>query len=112
MIPAFVTMAIYYGQSVQRGAPLEWQRFAAIAIFILAAVSDGLDGYVARRYNQRSTLGVYLDPIADKGLLLSGIITLSISNWSEADPDYGKFPAWLPVLVISRDAILLVGAAV
>jgi cardiolipin synthase len=112
MIPAFVTMAIYYGQSVQRGAPLEWQRFAAIAIFILAAVSDGLDGFVARRYNQRSTLGVYLDPIADKGLLLSGIITLSISNWSEADPDYGKFPAWFPVLVISRDAILLVGAAV
>src|SRR5256714_14928881 len=112
MIPAFVTMAIYYGQSVQRGAPLEWQRFAAIAIFILAAVSDGLDGYVARRYNQRSTLGVYLDPIADKGLLLSGIITLSISNWSEADPDYGKFPAGFPVLVISRDAILLVGATV
>jgi len=112
MIPAFVTMAIYYGQSVQRGAPLEWQRFAAIGIFILAAVSDGLDGYVARRYNQRSTLGVYLDPIADKGLLLSGIITLSISNWSEGDPDYGKFPAWFPVLVISRDAILLVGAVV
>jgi phosphatidylglycerophosphate synthase len=40
MIPAFVTMAIYYGESVIRGQPLEWQRFAAIAIFILAAVSD------------------------------------------------------------------------
>src|SRR5512132_2319954 len=50
MIPAFVTMAIYYGESVKRGQPLEWQRFAAIAIFILAAVSDGLDGYVARHY--------------------------------------------------------------
>ena len=112
MIPAFVTMAIYYGESIRRGAPLEWQRFVAITIFILAAVSDGLDGYVARRYNQRSTLGVYLDPIADKGLLLSGIITLSISNWSEVDPDYGRFPAWFPVLVISRDAILFVGAAV
>ena len=112
MIPAFVTMAIYYGESIKRGERLEWQRFTAIMIFILAAVSDGLDGYVARRYNQRSTLGVYLDPIADKGLLLSGIITLSISNWSEADPDYGRFPAWFPVLVISRDAILFVGAAV
>src|SRR5437867_2549453 len=112
MIPAFVTMAIYYGESIKRGERLEWQRFTAIIIFILAAVSDGLDGYVARRYNQRSTLGVYLDPIADKGLLLSGIITLSISNWSEADPDYGRFPAWFPVLVISRDAILFVGAAV
>jgi cardiolipin synthase (CMP-forming) len=111
MIPAFVTMAIYYGQSVQRGEPLEWQRFAAIMIFILAAVSDGLDGYVARRYNQRSTLGVILDPIADKGLLLSGIITLSISNWSE-DPDYGRFPAWFPVLIITRDAVILVGSAV
>ncbi len=112
MIPAFVTMAIYYGQSIQRGAPLEWMRFTAIAIFLIAAVSDGLDGYVARRYNQRSSLGVILDPIADKGLLLSGIITLSISNWSEVDPDYGRFPAWFPVLVISRDAILFVGAGV
>lgn len=112
MIPVFVTMAIYYGQSIQRGAPLEWQRFTAIMIFLVAAVSDGLDGYVARRYNQRSSLGAILDPIADKGLLLSGIITLSISNWSEADPDYGRFPAWFPVLVITRDAVILVGAAV
>ena len=112
LIPAFVTMAIYYGQSVQRGEPLDWQRYTAIAIFLLAAVSDGLDGYVARRYNQRSTLGVILDPIADKGLLLSGIITLTISNWSEIDPDYGKFPAWFPVLVITRDIVILVGSAV
>ena len=112
MIPAFVTMAIYYGQSVQHGAPAEWERFTAIAIFLIASLSDGLDGYVARRYHQRSSLGVILDPIADKGLLLSGIITLSISNWSEVDPDYGRFPIWFPVLVISRDAILFVGAGV
>jgi CDP-diacylglycerol--glycerol-3-phosphate 3-phosphatidyltransferase len=112
MIPAFVTMAIYYGESIKRGDPLEWQRFAAIIIFIFAAVSDGLDGYVARRYNQRSTLGVYLDPIADKGLLLSGIITLSISNWSQSDPEYGRFPAWFPVLVISRDVVILVGTMI
>ena len=112
LIPVFVTLALYYGESVQRGDPLEWQRFAAIVVFLLAAVSDGLDGYVARRYNQRSSLGVILDPIADKGLLLSGIITLSISNWSEIDPNYGKFPAWFPVLVITRDIVILVGAAV
>src|SRR5438876_6146239 len=112
MIPAFVTMAIYYGQSIQRGEPLEWQRLAAIVIFLVAAVSDGLDGYVARRYNQRSSLGVILDPIADKGLLLSGIITLSISNWSKVDPEYGRFPAWFPVLVITRDVVILVGSAV
>lgn len=112
MIPLFVTMAIYYGQSIQRGAPLEWQRFTAIVIFLVAAISDGLDGYVARRYNQRSSLGVILDPIADKGLLLSGIITLSISNWSQSDPDYGKFPAWFPVLIITRDAVILLGSVV
>src|SRR5438094_4461478 len=112
MIPAFVLMAIYYGASIKRGEPLEWQRYLAIFIFLVAAASDGLDGYIARRYNQRSALGVILDPIADKGLLLSGIITLSITNWSQSDPDYGKFPVWFPVLVITRDAVILVGSAI
>ncbi len=112
MIPMFVTLAIYYGDSIQRGDPVEWQRFAAIFVFLLAAVSDGLDGYVARRYNQRSPLGVYLDPIADKGLLLSGVITLSLTNWNDVDPQYGKFPLWFPILVITRDAVILVGAVI
>src|SRR6476661_7483097 len=112
MIPVFVTLAIYYGESIQEGHPQDWMRFTAITVFLLAAVSDGLDGFVARRYNQRSTLGAILDPIADKGLLLSGIITLSLTNWSEFEPGSGKFPAWFPVLVISRDAILLVGTLV
>src|SRR3984893_14022345 len=112
MIPAFVTMAIYYGESIKRHDPQEWMRFTAICIFLVAAVSDGLDGYVARRYNQRSRLGIILDPIADKGLLLSGIITLSISNWSEVDPHYGRFPIWFPVLVITRDVVIVVGSVV
>lgn len=112
MIPVFVTLAIYYGESIQEGKPQDWMRFTAVAVFLLAAVSDGLDGYVARRYNQRSSLGMILDPIADKGLLLSGIITLSISNWSQVDPNYGRFPTWFPVLVITRDAVILVGSAV
>lgn len=112
MIPMFVTLAIYYGDGVQRGEPVEWQRFAAIFVFLLAAVSDGLDGYVARRYNQRSALGVYLDPIADKGLLLSGVITLSLTNWNDVDPQYGKFPLWFPILVITRDVVILVGAVI
>jgi CDP-diacylglycerol--glycerol-3-phosphate 3-phosphatidyltransferase len=112
MIPVFVTLAIYYGESIQEGNPQDWMRFTAVAVFLLAAVSDGLDGYVARRYNQRSSLGMILDPIADKGLLLSGIITLSISNWSQVDPNYGRFPTWFPVLVITRDAVILVGSAV
>ncbi|MGH8092050.1 MAG: CDP-diacylglycerol--glycerol-3-phosphate 3-phosphatidyltransferase [Chthoniobacterales bacterium] len=112
MIPAFVLMAIYYGESIKRGEPLEWQRYTAIVIFLVAAASDGLDGYIARHYNQKSALGVILDPIADKGLLLSAIITLSISNWSDVDPQSGQFPTWFPVLVISRDAVILIGSAV
>jgi CDP-diacylglycerol--glycerol-3-phosphate 3-phosphatidyltransferase len=109
MIPAFVTLAIYYGKSIEEHEPVEWLRFAAIMVFLIAAFSDGLDGYIARRYKQRSELGTILDPIADKGLLLSGIITLSISNWSE-ESDYARFPIWFPVIVIGRDVILVVGA--
>src|SRR5215210_6200170 len=112
MIPVFVTLAIYYGESIQEGNPQDWMRFSAITVFLLAAISDGLDGYVARRYNQRSSLGVILDPIADKGLLLSGIITLSVINWNASNPAAGQFPIWFPVLVISRDLVILVGSAV
>ena len=103
MIPLFVMMALYYGRGVAHGAPQEWERFVAIFIFLVAAASDGLDGYIARRYNQRSRLGVILDPIADKGLLLSGIITLSVSNWKY------ELPVWFPVLVIARDVIVVSG---
>ena len=104
MIPLFVMMAMYYGRGVQRENPIEWQRWAAIALFVLAAASDGIDGYIARHYNQKSRMGVILDPIADKGLLLAGIITLSFSNWSY------EFPIWFPVLVIARDIVIVGGA--
>jgi cardiolipin synthase len=103
MIPFFVLMALYYGRSVAHGHPAEWMRFTAIAIFVIAAASDGIDGYIARRYNQMSKLGTVLDPIADKGLLLAGIITLSVSNWQY------EFPLWFPVLVIARDIALVTG---
>lgn len=103
MIPVFVMMALYYGRSVQYGTPLEWQRWTAIAIFVAAAASDGIDGYIARHFNQKSRLGVILDPIADKGLLLSGIITLSFSNWAY------EFPVWFPVLVVTRDVVIVSG---
>ncbi len=103
MIPFFVLMALYYGRSVSHGHPQEWMRFTAIAIFVIAAASDGIDGYIARRYNQMSKLGTILDPIADKGLLLAGIITLSVSNWQY------EFPLWFPVLVIGRDIALITG---
>lgn len=101
LIPVFVMMALYYGRQHE-----PWQRWLAVAVFTIAAASDGVDGYIARKYNQRSKLGVILDPIADKGLLLAGIITLSVSNW-----DY-EFPLWFPVLVIARDFIVVIGAGV
>lgn len=106
LIPVFVLFAVYYGRSVELGAPEEWQRLAAIVTFILAAGTDGIDGWVARRYGQRSRLGAVLDPIADKGLLLTAIIALSLSRWTYA------FPLWFPVLVIARDAVIVTGCLV
>lgn len=105
-IPAFVMMAIYYGRGVAHGDPQPWQRWCAIVIFAVAAASDGLDGYIARRYNQRSKLGVILDPIADKGLMFAAIITLTFFNWGY------ELPVWFPVLVITRDVVVIVGAVV
>ena len=105
LIPVFVMMAIYYGRGVQSGHPHEWQRIATIFLFLAASASDGLDGYVARRFNQRSALGVVLDPIADKGLLLAAIITLSFVKWRY------EFPLWFAVLVITRDAVIVIGTA-
>ena len=103
MIPFFVLMALYYGRSVSHGHPQEWMRATAIAIFVIAAASDGIDGYIARRWNQMSKLGTVLDPIADKGLLLTGILTLSFGNWQY------EFPLWFPVLVITRDFTIITG---
>jgi CDP-diacylglycerol--glycerol-3-phosphate 3-phosphatidyltransferase len=62
-----------------------------------------LDGFIARRFNQRSRLGAILDPIADKGLVTTAIVVLAHHNLS------GEFPIWFPVAVIGRDAILLIG---
>jgi len=106
LIPVFVLFCIYYGRGVENGDAQEWQRWAAIGTFLLASASDGLDGWIARRWDQRSKLGTILDPIADKGLLLTAIITLSLSRWTYA------FPLWFPVLVIARDALIVMGYAV
>lgn len=75
----------------------------ALFVFILAAVSDGLDGFIARYFNQRTVMGAYLDPIADKFLLATAFITLAILT---------LIPAWLTVIVISRDVIILAGIAI
>jgi cardiolipin synthase len=106
LIPVFVVFACYYGESVGAGAPLEWQRYAAITVFLIASLSDGIDGYIARRYNQRSRLGEILDPIADKGLLLAALITLAFANW------HYSLPIWFVVLVIARDIVIVSGSIV
>ena len=72
----------------------------AFWLFILAGISDGVDGFIARYFNQRTTLGAYLDPIADKVLLVSVFIVLALQS---------HIPLWLGVLIVARD-ILIVGA--
>jgi CDP-diacylglycerol--glycerol-3-phosphate 3-phosphatidyltransferase len=104
LIPVFVAFALYYGRSCALGAPVETWRWAAAGTFLLAAGTDGIDGWVARRFNQRSRLGTILDPIADKGLLLTAMITLTFSPWPE------KFPLWFLILVIARDVLAIGGA--
>jgi len=106
LIPVFVLLAVLYGRSVASGIPHEALRWWAVAAFGVASASDGLDGWVARRWNQRTELGVILDPIADKGLLLAAIITLSFSHWVVG------LPPWFAVLVIARDLAVLAGSLV
>ncbi|MGQ9689119.1 MAG: CDP-diacylglycerol--glycerol-3-phosphate 3-phosphatidyltransferase [Desulfobaccales bacterium] len=72
----------------------------ATAIFILAGVSDVADGIIARRWRQKSPLGTFLDPLADKLLMGASFITLSISS---------LIPSWLTVIVLSRDLVLVLG---
>ncbi|MEY2598292.1 MAG: hypothetical protein RLZZ244_2192 [Verrucomicrobiota bacterium] len=106
LIPVYVLFVVYYGKGFAAGHPQEGLRWAAVAAFALAALSDGLDGFIARRFNQRTELGVVLDPIADKGLLMSGILALSFANWGY------ELPLWFAVVVLARDAIVMVGALV
>jgi len=107
MIPVFVGSLLYYRDSELPGGPDERFRLLAIGVFILASVSDALDGWIARRFQQRSALGAILDPLADKGLLLSAIISLS---WLELEGLY-RLPIWFLVLVLSRDILLVAGIA-
>lgn len=103
LIPVFVGLAVYHGQAVAQGQETEAWRWAAIVVFLIASISDGVDGYIARRYNMHSQLGRILDPLADKGLLIAAIITLSVSPWAIS------LPLWFPLLVISRDLIIVSG---
>ncbi len=105
LIPVFVLVSIHYVQDFQAGIAHEWQRWLSIGVFALASVSDAIDGLIARRFNQKTELGAYLDPLADKCLLITALIFLSRDHGGAFD----QLPLWFPVLVISRDAILLIG---
>src|SRR5207249_2310438 len=91
LIPVFVSLLVY-------GKP-----GPALVVFVAAALTDLLDGYVARHHGLSSRLGAFLDPMADKLLLVSSFVTLT---WLKA------LPFWIAAVVISRDLILMVGALV
>src|SRR5256885_1969692 len=89
LIPVFITLLVYK------------QRGPALAVFLAAALTDLLDGYVARHRGSQSRLGAFLDPMADKLLLMSSFVTLT---WLKV------LPFWIAAVVISRDLILVIGA--
>jgi CDP-diacylglycerol--glycerol-3-phosphate 3-phosphatidyltransferase len=107
LIPVFVWLTLDYIRDYQKEQELEWQRGLACVVFAIAAVSDAVDGYIARRYHQKSELGTFLDPLADKALLVSALILLSI-RFKDGTP-FDQLPLWFPVLVVSRDLMLLAG---
>jgi cardiolipin synthase len=100
LIPVFVSLLFY-------------QRFIlALGVFVLAGITDGLDGLLARRFDQKSQLGTILDPIADKLMLVTSFVVLSMrAVFPQPLPPHLPVPFWVTVAVISRDVFILVGAA-
>jgi len=103
LVPAIVASLVYYHPS------RDWLRFVALGLFVTGMVSDALDGFLARAQNQQSQLGTLLDPIADKLLILSTLISCSLI---QGLPVWMRVPAWFNLLVISRDALLVTGSVV
>ena len=100
-VPFFIACLVYYIPERQ------FLKNLALAIFILGVISDGLDGFIARKAKLQSKAGLILDPLGDKLLLMSAFIFLSpISRLSL------KFPLWVSFIVISRDVIIIIGAVV
>jgi cardiolipin synthase len=91
LIPAFVILVIY--------GYLGW----AVVVFATACLTDALDGLTARWWGQKSTLGAWLDPMADKLLALSTFVVLTVPGLGLANP----LPIWLTVLIISRDVVIV-----
>jgi len=96
LIPAFVILVLY-------GKP-GW----ALVTFGVAGITDALDGLAARRAGQRTSVGAWLDPMADKLLLVSTFIVLTVPGTGMVN----RFPLWLTVLVISRDVVIVLTVAV
>ncbi|GGK36666.1 CDP-alcohol phosphatidyltransferase family protein [Salinarimonas ramus] len=84
-------------------AILEGEWLAAFVLFLVAGISDGLDGWIARRFDMRSELGAVIDPLADKALLVSIYVTLAI---------VGAMEEWLVVIVVSRDVMIVLAYVV
>ncbi|MEM5473335.1 CDP-alcohol phosphatidyltransferase family protein [Hoeflea sp. AS60] len=101
-LPNFITVARFIMVPLIILAMINGEMLIAFLLFMLAGASDGLDGFIARHFNQRSELGTWLDPIADKFLLVSVFVML---GW------LGVVPNWLVILAVSRDA-LIIGAVV
>lgn len=99
-IPNLITLVRIFLTPVFIMAITQAQYRRALLVFLLAGMSDLADGLIARHWQQRSPLGSFLDPLADKLLLSSSFLTLGI---------FHLVPAWLTVLVLSRDATLTLG---
>ena len=109
LVPVFAVYAARYGMSVAAGQPDETLRWTALGLFVFAAATDGVDGYIARRFNQKSKFGAFIDPLADKFLLITAIVFLSAFPWGTDD---WRIPPWFAGLVILRDTLILIGIIV
>lgn len=99
LIPVFLALVVSY----DRG---QWGvRWLALAAFAAAGLTDALDGYVARAYDQRTRLGAVLDPLADKLLLNLTFVFLAVNEAFAV-----TVPQWVPVVILGRDVIVVVGA--
>lgn len=108
-VPVFVLMLLYYTIGLARGEPKEIFRAAALVVFTAGALTDALDGYLARSRREVTHLGRILDPLADKALLLSGLVLLTRPSLPALAP---HIPIWFTLLAISRDVVLILGAII